>query len=163
MKALIVPCLLAAATLDVCAQSADWQSLRELQPNQRITIRTVDGKSIDGLFRSWSLTAIEILDKETVRTLRLADTDRVIAKRKGSRWKSALIGAAVGFGLAFPIGAAKAGYFADQNNPSLGTRAGIGGGFGLIGGGIGAAIGALGGGTKHTTIYRAAERQKPDR
>lgn len=71
-----------------------------------------------------------------------------VPKKKSRRWRAVLIGAAVGFGAAFPIGVASAGYLSDQNNPRFGTRAGFGAGFGLFGAGIGAGIGALAGGKK---------------
>jgi hypothetical protein len=86
------------------------------------------------------------------------DVKRVWVEKTAPRWHAALIGAAVGFGVAFPIGAASAGYIADQNNPRLRTRMGFGAGFGLFGAGIGAGIGALAGGTKDVLIYRGDKR-----
>lgn len=150
--------IILATLLGVSAQAQDWDGLRHLVPEQRISVRTPDGSWVEGRFRSWSPEALQVTVKKDIRRITLADADRVIASGKGSRWKSALIGAAVGFGLAFPVGAASAGYITDQNNPRFQTRVGVGAGLGLFGAGIGSAIGALAGGTKHTTVYRRARR-----
>ena len=149
---------LAAALLGTLAHAQTWDRLRDLAPEQRISVRARDGSWTEGRFRSWSPAALEVGTKESVRQFTLADTDRVIASSKGSLWKTALIGAGVGFGVAFPFGAASAGYVTDQNNPSVKTRIGMGAGFGLFGAGIGSALGALAGGTRQTTVYRREKR-----
>ena len=83
------------------------------------------------------------------------DVSAVRVEKRGSRKKAALWGGIIGFGIAFPIGAAAAGSLTDRNNPPASTRMGMGAGLGLFGCGIGAGLGALAGGTHSVTIYRA--------
>ncbi len=152
-------CLLLIAAQVLPAQDANWEKLKSLTPGERVGVLLHDRKFIQGRFRSWSPERIDITRRQQQESLRLADVRSVTVRRQGSRWKSAGIGALIGFGAAFPFGAASAGYIADQNNPSVQTRMGMGAGFGLFGAGIGAGIGALIGGTRNVTVYR--ETRKP--
>jgi hypothetical protein len=149
----------ALLTGPLCAQPADWEKLRELAPDQRVSALTHDNKYIEGRFRSWSAEGLQVYANRREEWVKEPDVKRVWVRKKAPRWRSALIGAAVGFGATFAFGAAKAGYIADQNNPRFGTRMGVGAAFGLFGAGIGAGIGALAGGTKNELIYRAGDRQ----
>ena len=151
--------LFIAAAAYASAQDADWQKLQSLTPGDRVGVLLRDSKYIGGRFRSWSADRLDIARKSREETLKFTDVQRVNVARKGSRAKSAAWGALIGFGAAFPFGAASAGYLTDQNNPRFQTRMGMGAGFGLFGAGIGAAIGALAGGTDRVTVYRA--RRQP--
>ena len=64
-------------------------------------------------------------------------------RKPASRWKRAMYGAIAGFAIGFPIGASRAGYLADRNNPPLSLRLGFGTSIGGFSAGIGAGIGAL--------------------
>ena len=147
--------ILLAAALGIDAQSSDWEKLQELAPHQRISMRMRDGSWVSGRFGLWDPSAIEMTNG---RRISRAETERVVARTKGSRWKAALVGAAVGFAIPFPFGVAKAGFLTDQNNPRVGTRLGVGAGLGLLGAGIGSAIGAVTGGTRDATVFRADGR-----
>jgi hypothetical protein len=143
------------AFLSLAQESDDWTRVRDLPRDERLIVILRDGKSIEGTLQAWSAEGIDIQRKNgEVRSADRSAVLRVGARRQGSRAKAALWGTLIGFGIAFPIGAASAGHLADTNNPSFGTRAGMGAGFGMFGGGIGAAVGALGGGSKIVTIYR---------
>jgi hypothetical protein len=144
----------AIATMSLLAQPADWTQLRGIEPDQRISAVTQNGKYIHGRFRTWTPDAVELCAGQKTKWLRPVEVKRIWIEKKTPRWHALLIGAAMGFGLAFPIGAASAGYVADVNNPRFGTRAEIGAGFGLFGAGIGAGIGALTGGSKSVLVYR---------
>ena len=154
MRTLVIALILTAAA----SKAQDWNNLRELRRDQKISVMTADGTWAGGRFLSWSPDKIEMQSGKKLRQFSLADTSRVNVVSKGSRWKSALIGAAIGFAALFPCGAASAGFIADTNNPSFGTRMGAGSATGIFGAGIGAGIGALVGGTKSTLIYKRNKR-----
>ena len=149
--------LIAAAQL-MPAQDRDWEKLQSLTPGERVGVVLRDRKYIEGRFRSWSPERIDIARGQREESLKIADVRSVTVRRKGSRLKGTGIGALIGFASAFPFGAASAGYIADQNNPSIQTRMGMGAGFGMFGAGIGAVIGALAGGTRQVTVYREGRR-----
>ena len=142
------------ALLTAPAALPDWKDLESLHPDARVTALLQDGKYVTGQFRKWSPEGIEIASKKGNLALGTEDVRRLSVEQKSSRWKGALIGALIGFGVAFPFGAGFAGYITDRNNPGFGTRAGMGTGFGMFGAGIGAPLGALGSGKKNVTIYR---------
>ena len=148
------------ALLTASAALPDWRTLEYLQPDARVTALLREGKYVTGQFRSWSPEGIEIASKKGIRILGAEDVRRVWVEQKGSRWKGALTGALIGFGVAFPFGVGFAGYITDRNNPGFATRAGMGTGFGMFGAGIGAPFGALAGGKKNVTIYRAPATSK---
>jgi hypothetical protein len=140
------------------AQKAGWDELSRIAPGQPVTIMTRDHEVVDGRFRTWSPSGIEITRGKQMRAFDIVDIDRLQVHEKASRLKAAMWGALIGFGIVFPFGAASAGYLTDQNDPSLQTRAGMGAGLGLFGAGIGAAVGALAGGSRPVTVYRAQRR-----
>jgi hypothetical protein len=145
-------------TLPACAQVNDWARLGTLTTEKRVSALTHDGKYIQGRFRTWTAEGMEVFASGRNQWLKPAEVKRVWVQEKAPRWRAALIGAAIGFGVAFPIGATSAGYLADQNNPRFSTRAGFGAGFGLFGAGIGAGIGALAGGRRNVLVYRGETR-----
>jgi hypothetical protein len=117
------------AFLSLAEEFEDWTRVRDLPRDERLIVTLRDGRSIEGTLHAWSAEGIDIRQKNgEVRSADRSAVLRVGARRKGSRAKAALWGTLIGFGIAFPIGAASAGYLADQNNPSIGTRAGYGGG-----------------------------------
>ena len=148
------------ALLTASTALPDWRALESLHPDARVTALLQDGKYVTGQFRAWSPEGIEIASKKGTRTLGAEEVRRLSVEQKGSRWKGALIGALIGFGVAFPFGVGFAGQISDRNNPGFAMRAGMGTGFGMFGAGIGAPLGALGGGKKNVTIYRAPASSK---
>ena len=143
------------AMAGLTAQTPGWDKLNSIAPGQRVGIITADRNLIRGRFQSWSPSSIAIVRGRRVQSFATTDVRTVELQQKGSRWKGAMWGAIIGFAAIFPCGAASAGYVADTNHPSNGTRIGVGAAAGMFGAGIGAAIGALAGGTKSVTIYRA--------
>jgi hypothetical protein len=140
-------------------QLSSWDALKDLRENTRVSVALRDAKYAEGRFRSWSPDAIDISDGRGVQAIRVENVRRIQVQQKASRWKGALIGALVGLGVGFPIGASAAGYLTDRNNPTLGHRAGMGLAMGTFGAGIGAPIGALAGGTKRVTVYESKGRR----
>ena len=86
-----------AFVLTVAMQAQDWNNLRDLRPDQKISGLTRDGMWAGGRFLSWSPDKIEMQSGRKLRQFTLADTSRVNVVSKASRWKSVLIGAAIGF------------------------------------------------------------------
>jgi hypothetical protein len=148
----------ALITVPAFAQRNDWSRIGTLGPQARISAHTYDGKYINGRLTRWTPDGMEVSADRRNQWLRRSDLKQVWAQKKSSRWRATLIGAAVGFSVAFPVGAASAGYLADQNNPKVSTRMGFGAGFGLIGSGIGAGIAALAGATKNVLVYRGEKQ-----
>jgi hypothetical protein len=148
--------LLAAALMMPAQGQSDLQSL---SPGDRVGVLLRDRKYVQGRFRSWSPGRIDIVGRRQQESFKLSDVRTVTVQRKGSRWRAAGLGALIGFGAAFPFGAAPAGYITDQNDPSIKTRMGMGAGLGLFGAGIGAGIGALTGGSRNVTVYREARQR----
>lgn len=149
--------LLVSAT--IAAQSPEWGKLEALRPGDRIGLLARDRRYVEGRFQGWAPGSITLVRRQRAERWLEADVSNVRRREKGSRAKSAMWGALAGAAIVFPIGAAKAGYVVDRNNPPLSTRIGVGLGFGMYGAGIGAAVGALTGGTKHVTVYRAPEKK----
>jgi hypothetical protein len=138
----------------VPAQSSGWQGLNRLRAGEDVRVVLTGGGTIEGRVERWSPEAFAIVAGNAgVRSLQVGEVKQVSVRRRGSRLKAAGIGAAIGFGAGFAIGASKAGFLADRNSPSLGVRAETGARVGALGGGIGALIGALSGGPRYRTIY----------
>ena len=93
------------------------------------------------------------------RVIALCSAPAFQVQQKASRWKGALIGALVGLGVGFPIGASAAGYITDRNHPTFGHCADMGLAMGTFGAGIGTPIGALARGTKSVTVYESKGRR----
>jgi len=117
----------------------DWQSLTQLRPGESILL-SLKASSVKGAFRSW--TPQQVIAGAT--TARREDVLKVERYRQSGwgRGEKALVGALIGFGAGFTIGAAAAGCHTGQFGPCV-TRFGGGmivGGVGAVGG---VAIGAL--------------------
>jgi hypothetical protein len=147
-------CVIALRAASFGAQP-DWAALQSLHPDARISVVLQDGKFLQGRFAAWAPESIEVASGRGIRTLHAAEVRRVSLQQKSSRWKGVMFGALIGFGIAFPIGAASAGHLTDRNNPGFATRAGMGAGLGMFGAAIGAPIGAFTSGTKNVTLYDA--------
>jgi len=116
----------------------DWQSLAKLQPGDRIRLSLKTGP-VEGVFQNFTP---EQVTAGTV-TAKREDVLRVERYRHGgSRAKHAAIGALIGFGAGFAIGAGVTGNCKGELGPctSRGTGGAIAGGAGAV---VGAAIGAL--------------------
>jgi hypothetical protein len=129
--------LLLAATAQAQDRS-DWQSLAQLHPGDNVRL-TIKSGSSEGVFQSWTPQQVTVgavtAKKEDVVKIELHSRGRGLG-----RSKKALIGALIGFGGGFGIGAAVRGNC--QPGHSIGpcpTR----GELGALAGGVGAVIGAV--------------------
>jgi len=136
-------------------EDATWNRVAKLSAGDAIHVLAKDGHTSEGRYQGLTPEGLTLESRNQIRSIALVSIKQVSVRRKGSRWKAAGIGGAVGFGIAFPIGAASAGYLTDRNNPTLVTRAGSGATLGLFGAGIGGGIGAIAGGSRFETVYRS--------
>ena len=117
----------------------DWQSLAQLQTGDRIRLSLKTGP-VEGAFQNWTPQQV------TAGTVTATKEDvlKIERYRQGGmgRGKHAAIGALIGFGGGFAIGAAVGGCNKNQFGPCFtrGQLGAVGGGVGLV---IGAGIGAL--------------------
>ncbi len=135
--------------------AAGWDSLRRVSPNQKVTVYLENGQKLKGRIQETTPDALVLVVRSGSTRVDARDIVRVTRK---SRWRTAAwLGGVVG-GIAGGIGAAKAGYITDRNNPSAGDRLGAAALFAGIFGGTAAGIGAAVGG--EFTLYSASPPAK---
>ena len=129
---------------------ASWANLRGLQPGQRIQVVGMTSKKHSGNFVSVSDTAISYRETNGEQSIPKQGVLSVKLMENKHRFRSALIGAAIGAG----IGAASTDRPGDiLTDVSRAKGAGVGAILGLIGGGT---LGALL--PSHSTIYQVTPR-----
>jgi hypothetical protein len=129
MRLLLLICVLGTA---VGQNRDDWQSVARLQPGDRIRLSLKTGP-VEGPFQNWTPQQVTA---GTV-TARKEDVLKIERYRPHSRGKAAAIGALIGFGGGFAVGAGAFGCNHTQFGPCISRGAG-----GAILGGVGAIIGA---------------------
>jgi hypothetical protein len=137
------------------AQADGWEKAQALPAGSKIELLLAGDKTLAGTVAQVSPGGLTLARKRDSMQMAKSDIRRIWIQGRGSRLKNAGIGALVGFAIGCPIGAAKAGYLSDMNNPSLGTRAGFCLGLGGFAGGIGGGIAAAVPPTTRTLIYRS--------
>ncbi len=150
MRFLIVVVVFALFPAAGISQPA-WEGVQQLRPKQTVKVHLRNGEVLKGKVESAGENGLSLVGKDG----RIMEASRMDIERvtRRSRALGALLGGAIGFGIAAPIGAYAGPYIADWGNPSTGVRLRHAAGFGLFFGGVGAGLGALGG--KEKTIYRA--------
>jgi hypothetical protein len=130
MRLLAVVCWLGMAA--AAQDRHDWQSLAQLQAGEKVRLTLKTGP-VEGPFQNWTPQQV------TAGTViaRREDVLKIERYRKGSRGKTAAIGALIGFGGGFAIGA---GAFS-CNHTQIGICVTRGEGGALVGG-VGAVVGA---------------------
>jgi hypothetical protein len=133
---------------------ADWQRLSLLDKAQRVQVHFWNGQVRLGTIVKVEADGLTFSEGPAATLVKREDIQKITRKSRG---KGALLGAAVGFGIGAPIGAAAIN--AADRKPTPGDRgvgAVIGGAwFGGIGAGIGAAAAA------QQTIYKADPSKRP--
>lgn len=114
----------------------DWKSVAGLAAGDKVRITLKTGKPFTGSFRSWTPDGVTV----EARTIQRDDVKKVERQRSGGRWKHVAIGAAIGFGGGFAIGAAAGG--CRPNEILCFGRGKTGAAVGAVGLVVGAAIGA---------------------
>ena len=117
----------------------DWQSLAQLHSGDNIRLSLKTGP-VEGVFQNWTPQQVTA---STV-TARREDVLKLERYRPGGwgRGKTAAVGALIGFGGGFAIGAAVGGCHQGQFGPCV-SRGALGAGVGAAGAVIGAGVGAL--------------------
>ncbi|HEX7359132.1 MAG TPA: hypothetical protein VF283_01445 [Bryobacteraceae bacterium] len=130
--------LLALAAVSTAQDPHNWNSLGQLKTGDQVRISLTGRSPLTGAFRNWSPDQVTIADM----SLRKKDVLQVQRYRRGvwSRGKRAAIGALIGFGSGFALGAAV--IDCGKAGPNSCSRAGAGASGGAVGAVIGAAIGA---------------------
>ena len=152
---LLVALLMLVAARRVSGQPDTWEKVQALPPGARIELFLASDKTVTGTLTEVSPDGVTLTRKRDSMQVARSDIRRMWVLGKGSRLKNAGIAALVGFAMGCPIGAAKAGYLGDMNNPRLGTRAGFCLVIGGFAGGIAAGITAPFPATKRTLVYRS--------
>jgi hypothetical protein len=110
----------------------DWKSVSALKPGDLVRVSLRTGKSVTGPFRNWTPEGASVGAGTVARN----EVKKVERLRNGGRLKHTAMGAAIGFGAGFAIGAAAGGC-----HPGEFLCVGRGEA-GAIVSGVGAAIGA---------------------
>jgi small nuclear ribonucleoprotein (snRNP)-like protein len=136
--------------------SRDWSAVRALSLGTKLSVRTKDGKKLDGSLRQVTDTALTI-DRDSGSTNVSRDAvEKVYQVLEGSRGKSvakgAAIGAAIGFGAGAGVGIAAGSYEDLDRGELVAILGGIGA---AIGAGIGALAASFGKKEKKVLIYEA--------
>jgi hypothetical protein len=133
-----------------------WSNLKQIKEGQKVRIVTMDLKSVQGGFLSYSEQAIRVRTEEDKEiAVPRGDVFRVTGLYKTRRAKRILIGMGIGAG----VGAAAGGIADLRRHAETGealwlTELGL-----TIGAGAGAGIGAAM--PAHPTVYRAERAAKP--
>jgi hypothetical protein len=137
LRVVVLLCVLGKAA--AAGDRSDWQSIGQLQAGDRIRVSRKTGP-VDGSFQSWTT---ETVTTGAVTTKR-EDVLKIERYRPGGsgRAKSAGIGALIGFGGGFAIGAS-AGGCPDRGIGPCFPRGTTGAVVGVVGAVAGAGVGAL--------------------
>ena len=128
----------------------DWTAVQTLAPGQKIVVRTKDGDRLTGRFDSANDLLLNFTDGKRKVSLTRESIKLVQLDRGNSRGKGTLIGALIGAGAGFTVGAIiYLPYKDDISGMTVPAFAGIGAG---IGAGFGASTGK---GNKNETVYEA--------
>ena len=136
---MIRSCVFVFLSLAVClAQDRhDWKSVSGLKPGDQVRVSLKTGKAVTGPFQSWTPEGASV----GASTVTRGEVKKVERLRGGGRLKHAALGALIGFGGGFAIGAATGGcHPGELLCVGRGPAGGIVGGAGLV---VGAAIGVL--------------------
>jgi hypothetical protein len=138
--ALALVCVLGTSATALAQDRRDWQSVAQLHVGDRIRLTSKTGP-VEGTFQSWTPGQIA-LDTSTVRREDVLKIERYRYSGGMGRGGHALVGAIIGFGGGFAIGAAAGGCRHDQFGPCI-SRPVAGAVVGGAGAVTGAAIGAV--------------------
>jgi len=124
--------LIAPAAL---AQANDWGAVESLQARTRVVIETKSGSTLKGRISSVSASSVNFERGGRAVSIDRSDVSRVYLTKRGSAWKRAFWGAAIGLGVGVALGVASEASSGDGDG--LAGLAGV-----LYGAPAGAAIGA---------------------
>jgi hypothetical protein len=150
MKMILASALVFLAPALARTQSAigSWDTLKQLQPGQKIEVVDSHLKKVKGEFVSLTDEAISLRDGKQQQSVTRAEVMRVSVRDTSHRKRNMILGAAIGGGAALTIG-----LLANAQASNEGTGCdGCVAGFAAAAAGGGAALGAI---PSFRTIYRA--------
>jgi hypothetical protein len=135
--------------------AAGWDRLRRVSPDQKVTVYLENGEKLKGRIQETTPDALVLVVRSGSTRV---DAREIVRVARKSRWRTAAWLGGIFGGIGAAIGAAKAGYITDRNNPSAGDRLGAAALFAGVFGGTAAGIGAAVGG--EFNLYVASPPKK---
>ena len=139
------------------AEQGGWDRVQRLAQGESVEVLLQGSESVTGTMERVSSDYLTVARQDGSTQVARWAVRRVWTVEKRSRLRRVILGAVIGFAGGCTLGAARAGYMTDMNNPPASTRAQVCLGIGAITGGVGAGIGAALPSAKRTLVYRAAE------
>ena len=149
---LVLSFLLSPVTLKAQTGTNDWSSISSAATGTKLSVKTKDGKKIEGTLTAVSDTSLTLTVKNAAKEIRRDDVASVHALAKKSAGKWTLIGAGIGAGLG--AGLAIAG---ETNDDPLEVKDSVAAGIVVLGAGLGALTGFVVGktGKKRVLLYQS--------
>ncbi len=149
---LLLSFVVSPVTLMAQTGTNDWSRLSGVTTGTKLSVKTKDGKKVEGTFTAVSDTSLTLTVKNAAKELRRDDVASVHEVSKKSAGKATLLGAGIGAGLG--AGLALAG---ETNDNGLEVKDSVTAGLEVLGAGLGALTGFLIGktGTKRVLLYQS--------
>lgn len=153
----IALCSLLAIPAPAADGPSRWDRVSKIPKTQKVKVHLRNGTVLKGAIQEATPGGLAFVEGQNVVHVDRDDIARITTK---SRARGALIGGIAGFAVAGSIGAARAGYIVDKNNPNAKDRLGVLAMFGGFFGGIAAAIGLAAGSER--TLYTPERAPKAE-
>lgn len=150
---LLLSFLVSPVTLVAQTGTNDWSRLSAATNGTRLSVKTKDGKKVEGTLTTVSDASLSLTVKNAAREIRREDIASVHEVSRKGAGKATLIGAGIGAGVGAALGIA-----GDQNeNDFFETKDSITAGVVVVAAGIGALTGFLIGrsGKKRVLLYES--------
>lgn len=149
---LVLSFLLSPVTLVAQTGTNDWSRLSAVATGTKLSVKTRDGKKVEGTFTAVSDSSLTLTMKNAAKEVRRDDVASVHEVSKKSAGKATLIGAGIGAGLG--AGLALAG---ETNDEGLEVKDSVAAGLVVLGAGLGALTGFVIGktGKKRVLLYQS--------
>ena len=135
---LVLSFLFSPVTLVAQTGTNDWSRLSSVATGTKLSVKTKDGKKVEGTLTAVSDTSLTLTVKNAAKEIRRDDVQSVHEVSKKGAGKATLIGAGIGAGLGAGLGLA-----AETNDDPLEVKDGVTAGIVVLGAGIGALTGFL--------------------
>ena len=144
--------LLSPVTLMAQTGTNDWSRLSGIAAGTKLSVKTKDGKKVEGTLTTVSDTSMTLTVKNAAKEIRREDVQSVHASAKKSAGKWTLIGAGIGAGLAGGLAIAS-----ETNDNPLEVKDSVAAGMVVLGAGLGALTGFVIGktGKKRVLLYQS--------
>jgi small nuclear ribonucleoprotein (snRNP)-like protein len=149
---LVLSFLLSPVTLMAQTGTNDWSRLSGVTTGTMLSVKTKDGKKVEGTLNAVSDTSLTLTVKNAAKEIRREDIASVHEFSKKSAGKATLIGAGIGAGLGAGLGLA-----GETSDDGLEVKDSVTAGIVVLGAGIGALTGFLIGrsGKKRVLLYQS--------